>query len=161
MQRQRMALIHRMAKYFGPPKGTELPILNVTQGIVDNGTAPSLLSWTVPIKEVMQISAYITVRPKEVSEMQTGKWPHIPCLFTCFLTLFSAWHYLNIEAVSNCIAISSASYVRLLCFSFPSSSQSYSSCSTSWETAFLRLISMSCPAVMLLLLHFSDFIDRQ
>lgn len=39
-------------KSFGPPKANELPILNVTRGIVDSGTAPPLLSWTTPIKEV-------------------------------------------------------------------------------------------------------------
>lgn len=45
-------------KSFGPPKATELLILKVTWGIVDN--IPPLLSWTTPIKEVMQTSAWVT-----------------------------------------------------------------------------------------------------
>lgn len=79
-------------KRFGPSIAMEVPILNVSWGIVDKGTVLPLLSWTTPVKEVVHTPAYVTVRPKEVSEVQTGEWPHLPHLLTCSLTPFSPWH---------------------------------------------------------------------
>lgn len=98
--------------------------------------------------EAVQTCVYTTVRPKDVSEVQTGKRLYLPCLLACSLTPFSSWLYQSAEAVStvsHSTAISSASYVRWPCFSFPLSSQTYSPCFTSCRTAFLSLTCTSCP----------------
>lgn len=69
-----------MEKRFAPPKATEAPILNVTWGIVDNGTAPPLLSWTAPVKEAVQISAHITGQKREVRCRQESGHAFLPYL---------------------------------------------------------------------------------